>query len=343
MYNFRSDYTEGAHPDILTALLQVNLTQENGYGEDQYSVAAKNRIRERLQNPVASIYLVSGGTQANLLVISSLLKMHEAVISAASGHIFTHETGAIEATGHRVITVEGFQGKIRPQDLEPVLEQYSMRPHMVKPRLVYISNSTEIGTVYQYAELQALHGYCSAHGLLLYMDGARLGQAIVSAESDLKFQDLSVLTDVFYIGGTKNGALLGEAIVFNNPDYAGDFDYILKQRGALLAKGRVLGVQFLELFRHDLFFELAAHANQQARRIADCLAAKGIAFLTPTQTNQIFPILSEVVVGELRKKYDFYTWRNLGDGQVAIRVITSWATAPQAVDNLIADFENMLS
>lgn len=337
MYNFKNDYSEGAHPRILKKLLETNPTQQLGYGEDAYSLEAKSILKQRINNPDASIYFVSGGTQANLLVISSLLRVHEAAISAKTGHIYSHETGAIEALGHRVITVDSRDGKLYPRDLEMVMKEYSLRPHMVKPKLVYISNSTEIGTIYNKAELQSLAAFCRSNGLWLFMDGARLGHALTAQANDVELIDVAALTDVFYIGGTKNGALLGEAIVFNNSNMAPEFDYVLKQKGALLAKGRLLGVQFLELFRDNLYFELASHANDMAMKIANAIRSKGYSFLTDSTTNQIFPILPRTLVDMLTVKYLFYEWKSIEENHVAIRLITSWATDESKVNEFIHD------
>lgn len=340
MYSFRNDYSEGAHPRILQKLLQTNTTQQAGYGEDEYSREAKDLLRGKMNNPGAGIYFVSGGTQANLIVIAALLRTHEAVISAQSGHIFVHETGAIESTGHRVIAVKTTDGKLSPLHIEQVLEEYALRPHMVRPRMVYISNSTETGTIYTKTELAALSVLCRSRGLHLYMDGARLGHALTAADNDLTLADIAQLTDVFYIGGTKNGALLGEAIVFNTPDLATDFDYILKQKGALLAKGRLLGVQFLELFKDDLYFTLARHANTMAMKIVEAIKALGYSFLTTTTTNQIFPVLPQDVLKRLEEKYLFYVWQKMDDTYSAIRLITSWTTEETIVDEFIADLKS---
>lgn len=339
MYNFKNDYSEGGHPNILNKLIETNLTQQLGYGDDEYSVQAKELLRGKIDNPNADIYFVSGGTQTNLLVISTLLQVHEAVISAKTGHIFAHETGAIEATGHRVITIETNDGKIYPKDIESTLQEYTLRPHVVKPRMVYISNSTEIGTIYTKSELTDLSLFCKQHNLLLFVDGARLGHALTAQNNDLKLSDISKLTDVFYIGGTKNGALLGEAIVFNNPDIAPDFDYALKQKGALLAKGRVLGIQFLELFRDNLYFDLAAHANKMAMKITNAIKQKGYSFLTDSTTNQIFPILPKDVIKRLESKYLFYEWAVIDSNNSAVRIITSWATNESVVNEFISDLD----
>lgn len=337
MYNFKNDYAEGAHPAILHKLMETNLVQQSGYGEDDYSLRAKEAIRQKLDHPHAGIYFVSGGTQANLLVISSLLRMHEAVISAKTGHIFSHETGAIEAMGHRVIVADTEDGKLRPTDIHTIADAHSLRPHMVKPRMVYISNPTELGTIYNRSELEQLSSCCRSLDLLLFMDGARLGHALTAASNDLDLPAIANLTDVFYIGGTKNGALLGEAIVFNKPQLAPEFDYVLKQKGALLAKGRLLGIQFLELFQDDLYFELAAHANKMAMKIADAVREKGYGFLTPPATNQVFPILPRKLIDRLSKKYAFYEWEAMEGDRAAVRLITSWATPESKVDELVKD------
>lgn len=337
MYNFKNDYSEGAHPNILNKLIETNLVQHLGYGEDDYSNQAKEILKQKIANTEASIYFVSGGTQTNLLVISTLLQVHEAVISAKTGHIYAHESGAIEATGHRVITVDTAEGKIKPADIQKVLNDYSLRPHVVKPKMVYVSNSTEIGTIYSKTELQQLSEFCKAKNLLLFLDGARLGHALTAKNNDLTLADIAKLTDVFYIGGTKNGALLGEAIVFNNRDLAPEFDYVLKQKGALLAKGRLLGIQFLELFKEDLYFDLAKHANIMAMKIANAVKANGYSFLTQSTTNQIFPILPKKLIEKLNQKYLFYEWAVIDENKSAIRLITSWTTDERKVDEFIAD------
>jgi len=339
MYHFKNDYAEGAHPDILQQLIATNLQQQTGYGEDEYSLAAKKILRDKINNPEAPIYFVTGGTQTNLLVIAALLKLHEAVISAQTGHIFVHETGAIEALGHRVITVATDNGKLTVAGIEKVLQTYSLRPHMVKPRMVYISNATEIGTIYTKLELEELSAYCKAQDLFLFMDGARMGHALMAENNDLTLGDIARLTDVFYIGGTKNGALLGEAIVFNNAGLAPEFDYVLKQKGALLAKGRILGIQFLELFKNDLYFDLARHANRMAMKIAAAVKALGYTFLTESTTNQIFPVLSKTLIKKLSEKYLFFEWKEMDEQHTALRLITSWATEETIVDAFIEDLK----
>lgn len=339
MYNFKNDYSEGAHPRILDKLIETNFLQQAGYGEDVYAQEAKTVLREKLNNQTATIHFVSGGTQTNLLVISFLLRVHEAVISAKTGHIAANETGAIESTGHKVITTETADGKLRSEDIANVLAEYALAPHVVKPRIVYISNSTEIGTIYTHAELRALFEFCQSHQLLLYLDGARLGHALTAENNDLTLEAISQYTDVFYIGGTKNGALLGEAIVFNKPELATDFDYAIKQKGAMLAKGRILSIQFLELFKDNLYFDLARRANSLAMRIASAVREKGYTFLTESSTNQLFPILPNKVIEQLSGNYQFYIWKHINTDYAAIRLITSWATDEEKVTAFIKDLQ----
>ncbi|MCW2260523.1 MULTISPECIES: threonine aldolase family protein [Sphingobacterium] len=341
MYNFKNDYSEGTHPNILNKLIETNLVQQLGYGEDEYAIQAKDILKNKINNPQATIHFLSGGTQTNLIVISFLLRPHEAVISAKTGHISANETGAIEATGHKVITVETADGKLNPVAIERALQEYALKPHVVKPRMVYISNSTEIGTIYLKKELEDLAACCLSHNLLLFLDGARLGHALMAQDNDLTLADVAKLTDVFYIGGTKNGALLGEAVIFKDPHLAEDFDYVLKQRGAMLAKGRVLAIQFLELFKEDLYFELADHANKMAMKIASTVKAKGFSFLTNSTTNQIFPILPKNIITKLNENYLFFVWKEIDEDNAAIRLITSWATDEQYVDAFINDLKKL--
>lgn len=337
MYNFKNDYSVGAHPNILNKLIETNLVSQLGYGDDEYNNEAKEILKQKINHPNAAIFFLSGGTQTNLIAISFLLRVHEAVISAKTGHISANETGAIEATGHKVITVETNDGKLNSADLQKALDEYALKPHVVKPRLVYISNSTEIGTIYTKKELENLYQFCKANKLLLYLDGARLGHGLMAENSDLSLSDLAKLTDVFYIGATKNGALLGEAIVFNEPERAIDFEFVLKQKGAMLAKGRVLAIQFLELFKDDLYFSLAKHANKMAMKMANAIQENGYDFLTNSTTNQIFPIFPNTVIDELSKKYLFYVWKKIDEEKSAIRLITSWATEEIEVNEFIKD------
>lgn len=333
MYSFKDDYSEGCHPNILRRLQESNTVQREGYGDDTYSIAAKKQLKKLLQNPDAAIHFVSGGTQANLIVISSLLKPYEAVIAAATGHINVHEAGAIEATGHKVCAVETTDGKLTAAHIQQVLDTHQDPPHMVKPKLVYISNATEVGTVYNLAELKALYCFCQQRDLLLFVDGARLGAALCALQQTLQLADMKNLCDVFYIGGTKNGALLGEAIVLNNKKLYPDFAYNLKQKGALMAKGSVLGIQFFELFKDGLFFEMATHANTQALNLAEIIEQSGYKLLLPPLSNQIFPIFPDHLADFIQKKYKCYTWKKCGDNETALRMVCSWATTDAAVKN----------
>ncbi|AZA54970.1 threonine aldolase family protein [Chryseobacterium sp. G0201] len=341
-FSFKNDYSEGCHPNILQALLQSNLDQQAGYGEDKYSLQAKELIKEKIKNPNSDIYFVSGGTQANLIVISSILRPYQCAISASTGHILNNETGAIEATGHKILNIETEDGKLRPSDIIPVLENHQNVPHQVMPKLVYISNSTELGTIYNAKELEELSVFCKQNGLYLFMDGARLGHGLTSEISDLTLEKVAELTDIFYLGGTKNGALIGEAIVINNQELKQDFGFNIKQKGALLAKGRLLGIQFLELMKNDLYFDLAKHANQQAMKIKNAMKEKGIQFLSDTYTNQIFPILSNDLIQVLSEKFEFYVWKKIDEDNSAIRLITSWNTDDEPVNNFIEIINNEL-
>lgn len=341
-FSFKNDYSEGCHPQILESLLRNNLDQQAGYGEDDYSKKAKDLIKNKIEAQDADVYFVSGGTQANLIVISSILRPYQCVISAATGHILNNETGAIEATGHKILSIEKEDGKLFPSDIIPILESHQNIPHQVMPKLVYISNSTELGTIYTKKELEDLSAFCKANNLYLFMDGARLGHALTSEISDLELKDIAQLTDVFYLGGTKNGALLGEAIIINNKVLQENFAFNIKQKGALLAKGRLLGIQFLELMQNDLYFELAKNANQQAMKIKNALSERGVQFLSDTYTNQIFPILGNQIIEVLSKKFEFYVWKKVDENLSAIRLITSWNTNNTAVEEFIETFNGEL-
>lgn len=341
MYSFKNDYSEGAHPRILQALLESNVIQEKGYGEDRYTLEAIERLKQRIGRSDIDIHFFTGGTQTNLTSLSSFLRPHEAVISANTGHIHVHEAGAIESTGHKVLTVESDDGKLRPTDIQRVLD-FHMDEHMVKPKLVYISNSTEIGSIYYRGELEALSRICQENGLLLYMDGARLGSALCAEGNDLTLFSISELVDAFYIGGTKNGTLLGEALVLCEDHLKEDFRYQIKQKGALLAKGRLLGIQFLELFRDTLFFDLATHANQMASHLREGISGLGFDFLTYSPTNQIFPIVPDGLISHLEKKYGFYVWSKMDVETSSIRLVTSWATKEEAIESFIEDMKRGL-
>lgn len=329
-YNFFNDYSEGAHPAILELLTQTNFEQADGYGNDRWSQEAAQLIKARIESPQAAVHFVSGGTQANQIVLAALLKPYESVIAAQTAHIHVHEAGAVEATGHKINLVETQDGKLSAAQIERVVAEHTDE-HMVKPRVVFISHSTELGTIYQRRELAEIARVCRQQGLYLYLDGARLGSALTSSAADLTLPDLVQWVDAFYIGGTKNGAIFGEAIVINNPNLQTDFRYHLKQRGALFAKGRFLGIQFWTLFKNDLYFELASYANRLAAMLSQGLAAQGFTFLTPAATNQVFPILPNALISELQKHYGFYVWAKVDEARSAIRLVTSWATKEEKV------------
>lgn len=336
MYSFKNDYSEGAHPNILNALLKTNLEQVEGYGTDCYTQKATQLLRKKIGVQDAAIHFFSGGTQTNLTAISAFLRPHEAIISASTGHILVHETGAIEATGHKIISIEVSDGKLTPDHIKIALEMHTDE-HMVKPKLVYISNPSEIGSIYKKEELKQLSQCCSEHHLFLFVDGARLGSALSSEENDMTLTDLASFVDAFYIGGTKNGALLGEALVICNSNLKDEFRFHMKQKGALLAKGKLLSIQFLELFTDDLYFSLAKHANKMAGLLRDGILKAGYPFLTHSPSNQIFPILPNHLIAKLEKNYAFYVWSKVDADHSAIRLVTSWATKEEAVMAFIDD------
>ncbi len=340
-YSFKNDYSEGCHPNILKALVQFNFDQQNTYGLDDYCLTAEEIIKEKISNPKAQVHFVSGGTQANLIVISAFLKPHESVISANTGHIFTNEAGAIEFTGHKIHAVETLVGKLHPKHIQQILDNHQNKPHQLKPKLVYISNTTEIGTTYSKKELEDLSEFCKENDLYLFMDGARLANALVAYDNDLFLENIAKLTDAFYLGGTKNGALLGEAIIINNEDLQTEFGFHIKQKGAMLAKGRLLGIQFLELMKDNLYLQLAAYANEQAMNMKAAFSGIGCEFLTETYTNQIFPILTSKQAEKLSENFEFYNWKEVDDEKVAIRLITSWATNIDAVNQLIEEVREL--
>lgn len=330
MYSFKNDYSEGAHPKILEALIKTNLEQVEGYGKDCYTLQAAAMLKKKIGRDDIDIHFMSGGTQTNLTALSAFLRPHEAVIAADTGHILVHETGAIEATGHKIFSIEVTDGKLTPNQIKAAIQLHTDE-HMVKPKLIYISNPSEIGSIYKKEELKELHQCCTENNLFLFLDGARLGCALCAEENDLTLTDLASLVDAFYIGGTKNGALLGEALVICNPSLKEDFRFHMKQKGALLAKGKLLGIQFLELFKDDLYFSLAKHANQMASLLRDGITKAGYPFLTDSPSNQLFPILPNWLIKTLEKSYSFYVWSQVDADHSAIRLVTSWATREDAV------------
>ena len=335
--SFKNDYSEGCHPRVLEALVRTNMVQQDGYGMDDYCQSAAELILEKAKAPTSKVHFVSGGTQANMLVIAACLKPHESVIATTTGHIYTNETGAIEATGHKINAIEASSGKLTSAYIQQVLDAHTNKPHVLKQRMVYISNATEMGTIYNKQDLTDLYNFCKENDIYLFMDGARLGNALVAKDNDLTLADVAKLTDVFWLGGTKNGALLGEAIVINNPILQEDFAFHIKQRGAMLAKGRVIGIQFEELLRDDLYFDLARYANEQAMKLKQAFSDKGIPFWADTTTNQIFPILSNTQIEHLAQKFAFHHWRKIDENHSAIRLITSWATPSENVEALVRE------
>lgn len=339
MYSFKNDYSEGAHPRILNALIESNLEQVDGYGEDPYSAKAVELLKKKIGSTNIDIHFLPGGTQTNLTAISAFLRPHEAVIAANTGHILVHETGAIEATGHKIISMEVPDGKLNPLFIKAALDIHTDE-HMVKPKLVYISNSTEIGSIYQKDELEQISCFCKENNLILFIDGARLGSALCSEENDLLLTDLGRFADAFYIGGTKNGALLGEALVICKESLKEDFRFHIKQKGALLAKGKILGIQFLELFKDDLYFELAKHANKMAGILSKAIGAMGYRFMIESASNQIFPVFPNRLIEKLQEKYLFYVWSKIDDDNSAVRLVTSWATQEDAVSDFVEDLKD---
>ncbi|HVJ49821.1 threonine aldolase family protein [Desulfitobacterium sp.] len=339
MYSFKNDYSEGAHPRILNALMESNFEQVEGYGEDCYTQKAIELLKQSIGRNDVDIHLLPGGTQTNFTAISAFLRPHEAVIAANTGHIFVHETGAVEATGHKIISMEVGDGKLNSSHIKAALDLHTDE-HMVKPKLVYISNPTEIGTIYHKDELEQLSIFCQEKKLFLFMDGARLGSALCSVENDLELSDLALLVDAFYVGGTKNGALIGEALVICRDSLKEDFRFHMKQKGALLAKGRLLGIQFQELFRDNLYFDLAKHANKMASLLRDEIRKAGFKFLVHSPSNQIFPILSNRLITELQKNYSFLVWSEVDADHSAVRLVTSWATKEDAVLGFIEELSS---
>ena len=335
MYSFRNDYSEGAHPQVLQALTDTNLVQTCGYGLDPICEEARDLIRSLCAAPEADVHFLVGGTQTNLTVIASLLQPYEAVIAAHTGHVNCHETGAIEATGHKVCVAHSPDGKVTPAMVESVLAIHADGgEHMVSPKLVYISDTTEIGTVYTKAELISLRHCCDEHGLLLFLDGARLGSALTSPENDLTLPELAALTDVFTIGGTKNGTLFGEAVIMTVP--CEHFRWHMKQRGGMLAKGRLLGVQFLAILKDNLYFDIARHANEMAFRLRDGFLALGYQFPVPSPSNQQFPVMKIRTAEKLAAMgFEFQVERPIDSETTMYRFVTSWATPESAVDDLL--------
>ena len=342
MIRFYCDYAEGAHPAILEKLAQTNLEQTEGYGEDHFCQEARARIQTLCEAPQADVHFLVGGTQANLTVIAATLRPHEGVIATDTAHISSHETGSIEATGHKVLTVPNEDGKLTAAQVEAYWAAHQAdetKEHTVKPGMVYISNPTELGTLYTLEELEALSAVCRSHGLPLYLDGARLGYGLAAEDNTLTLPDLARLCDVFYIGGTKQGALFGEAVVILQPRLKEDFRYLIKQRGGMLAKGRLLGIQFLTLFEDGLYLRLARHADELADLLREGLEKAGCPLLVHSRTNLIFPVLPDKAIEKLKEKYSFSHYQRVDENHCAVRFCTSWATKREHVEALVADLQ----
>lgn len=337
MIRFDCDYLEGTHPLILKKLTETNMEQTIGYGCDPHCVRAANLIKEACKSPESDVHFLVGGTQTNTTVISAVLRTHQAVISASTGHINVHESGAIEATGHKVIALPSPDGKLTAKAVEDCFNSHWNDPnheHMVQPAMVYISQPTECGTAYTKGELEELYSACQKCKIPLYIDGARLGYALSADGCDMTLPDVAANCDVFYIGGTKVGALFGEALVINNENIKKDFRYIIKQNGGLLAKGRLLGIQFETLFEDGLYFEISAHAIKAAKKIKNIFDLHGCEFLSDSKTNQQFPILKNEEIEKLLKEFSFEIWCPISENTSAVRFCSSWATTDENINAL---------
>ncbi|MBO5084658.1 MAG: aminotransferase class I/II-fold pyridoxal phosphate-dependent enzyme [Bacteroidaceae bacterium] len=344
MIQFQCDYNEGAHPLIIKRLTETNMEQTVGYGEDPHCEEARRLIKQACQSDNADVHFLVGGTQANTTVIAHILRPYQGVLAATSGHINVHETGAIESTGHKVLAIPTEDGKLTAKQIDEAMQAHIHEDgpeHMVQPGMVYLSFPTEIGTIYSHGELKAIRTVCNKYDLPLFVDGARLGYGLCSPECDLTLPQLAQLADVFYIGGTKVGALFGEAVVIMNEALKRDFRYSIKQHGGMLAKGRLLGLQFATLFTGNLYFDIAQHAIDEAMRIKAALQTKGIGFLIDSPTNQQFPIFTDTQIATLSEHFMLSLWQRIDESHTAMRICTSWATKPESTDELIRAIENL--
>ena len=338
MISFRNDYSEGAHPSVLEAISKHNFETTCGYSMDPFCQQAADTVRALTACPDADVHFIVGGTLANTIVISAALRSWEGVIAATTGHINVHETGAIESSGHKVCSIEAPDGKLTPALVREVMRIHcdGKDEHMVLPRMVYISDATELGTIYTKAELAALHDVCREFGLYLFLDGARMPAALVAEGNDLDTTDFGKYCDAFYIGGTKNGLLFGEAVVITNTDLKPHFRNMIKQRGGMFAKGFLFGVQFCAYFKDGLWLDLARHAVSQAQRIAKAAEEKGYTLYAKSPTNQVFIVLSHEKIAELEQNFAFEAFGHVDDDHEAMRFVCSWATKEESVDELIA-------
>lgn len=338
MISFKNDYSEGAYTGILEKMLEQNTIQNAGYGEDIHCQRAKKAIEKKLCCEDCAIHFLVGGTQANLTVISHCLKPYQGVIAADSGHINVHETGAIEATGHKVIAMPCQYGKLSVADVQKALDIHTDE-HMVQPKMVYVSNPTEVGTLYTKKELEQLRDFCREKDLIFYLDGARMASALTAPDNDIAFEAYQNLVDILYIGGTKCGALFGEAVVFFKKALQKDFRFSIKQKGAMLAKGWLLGIQFETLFENHVYEELGKYANDMAKKIEKAISKKGYSFAFPHCSNQLFPVFPDDVLKKLEKEFAFTFWEKTDEKHTAIRIVTSWATKEDNVNKLIEAIE----
>jgi len=334
MYSFICDYSEGAHPKIMKALSEVSYEQNSGYGIDTHCANAQKLIKNAIGREDVDVHFMPMGTITNVVTIASALRPYEAVLTATTGHIEVHETGAVEATGHKIISLPHTDGKLMPEVIEECVAGFEDEHTSIR-KMVYISFPTESGTLYSLKELQALRTLCDKHDMYLYVDGARMGSAIMAEGNDVTLKDLAQLTDAFYIGATKNGALMGEALVLVADALKTNFRFMIKRLGGMTAKGFVLGVQFEELFKDGLYFELADHANKMAQKLAKGIKELGYGFLSFSPTNQIFPIFTNEIISELQKEYDFYIWVPIDKEHSAARFVCSWATEEKEVDKFL--------
>lgn len=337
MISFESDYIEGAHPLILEALAKSNMESLSGYGSDKYTERAKEKIASACGLPEAQVFFLTGGTQTNQIVIDTMLAQYEGVVSAQTGHVSVHEAGAIEYTGRKVLTIPAHNGKMDANELDSFIKDFyadGNHEHMVFPGLCYISHPTEYGTLYSKEELTQISEVCHKHKIPLFMDGARLGYGLASRQTDVTLQDVARLCDVFYIGGTKVGALCGEAVVFTKKNMPAHFDHLVKKHGALLAKGRLLGVQFDTLFTDDLYFKISKNAIDRAEELKSLFTEKGYKFFLDSPTNQQFVILENSKMQELQKNVKFSFWEKYDENHTVVRFATSWATTSEKISEL---------
>jgi threonine aldolase len=345
MIRFDCDYLEGAHPNIIKRLTETNMVQTVGYGNDEFCEVAREKIRTVCENEGVDVHFLVGGTQANRTVISSALRPHQGVFAVETGHINCHETGAIEATGHKVISLKGYEGKVNAAEIDEHMTNYWNDPafeHIVQPKMVYISQTTETGTLYSQAEIDTIRAVCDKYKLYLFLDGARLGYAIAADRNDVTVPYLAKTCDIFYIGGTKVGALFGEAVVIVNDELKKEFRYAIKQHGGMFAKGRLLGLQFDELFTNGLYFEIAKNAIVMAKKLSKGFEELGIQFAEPAITNQIFVVMPNERLAKLDEKYSYDYQRRYDDKSAVVRFCTSWATKEENVDKLLGDLKEIL-